>query len=104
MHLASCRCFAFFAKPWLSLRTAAADLFCMAHRRAVALAGAVCFSAMSAVLAIGANFGLFGLAAHQDAGVGMFQPAAATEPEPATPANRSERAPSQAVQLPAVAP
>jgi hypothetical protein len=52
----------------------------VAQRKALAIAGAISISGMSAALAIGANFGLFGLAAQQSQQVGNFAPAAEMRP------------------------
>lgn len=61
----------------------------MAQRKALAVAGAISVTAMSAALAIGANFGLFGLAASPDARVGTFT-AANSESAQADPAGTTE--------------
>jgi hypothetical protein len=74
-------------------------LTAMALRKVVALAGAISFSAMSAALAIGANFGLFGLAAGQGRQVGNFQPAASLA-DATAPADPGPPQPAQAVRLP----
>lgn len=55
----------------------------MARRQALAMAGAATMLAGSAALAVGANFGLFGLA-RSPSGVGNYQPASAVSPLPST--------------------
>lgn len=77
----------------------------MAQRKALAVAGAISVSAMSAALAIGANFGLFGLAASPDPTVGTFT-AANSESAQADPAGTTEAvaAPSTEPSGPTAAP
>ena len=55
----------------------------MGRRQALAVAGAATMLAGSAALAVGANFGLFGLA-RSPAGVGNYRPASAVSPAPTT--------------------
>jgi hypothetical protein len=56
----------------------------MQRRNAIATAGAVTATATAAVVALGANFGIFGLA-QQDSNVGRFPAVEATSTAPATP-------------------
>lgn len=55
----------------------------MQRRKAIATAGAVTATATAAVIALGANFGIFGLA-QQDSNVGKFPAVEATNTAPAT--------------------
>lgn len=55
----------------------------MRRRKAIAAAGAVTVTATAAVIALGANFGIFGLA-QQDTNVGKFPAVESTRPAPAT--------------------
>jgi hypothetical protein len=48
-------------------------IIAMGRRNALAIAAAISATGMSAALAIGANFGLFGLAVAQNAAIGNFQ-------------------------------
>jgi hypothetical protein len=73
----------------------------MAERKALALAGAVAVSAMSAAVAIGANFGLFGLASQPAPRVGTFIPAGLSEDAPQNGAQAPAQ-PASAEQSPAL--
>jgi hypothetical protein len=55
----------------------------MQRRKAIATAGAVTATATAAVIALGATFGIFGLA-QQDSNVGKFPAVEATSTAPAT--------------------
>jgi hypothetical protein len=69
----------------------------MQRRKAIATAGAVTATATAAVIALGANFGIFGLA-QEDSNVGKFpavEPTStaptATPPSPVDPSARSRQ-------------
>lgn len=70
----------------------------MGRRKALAIAGAISISAMTAALAIGANFGLFGLTGGSGTQVGNF---AAEAPDVAAPASAVLDAPSAPASEPA---
>ena len=63
----------------------------MQRRKAIATAGAVTAAATAAVIAFGANFGIFGLA-QQDSHVGKFPAVEATNTAPAatSPTNSAQ--------------
>lgn len=63
----------------------------MQRRKAIATAGAVTAAATAAVIAFGANFGIFGLA-QQDSHVGKFPAVEATSTAPAanSPTNSAQ--------------
>ena len=68
----------------------------MQRRKAIATAGAVTAAASAAVIAFGANFGIFGLA-QQDSHVGKFPAVEATSTAPAatsTTSSSQDRSPS----------
>jgi hypothetical protein len=70
----------------------------MGRRKALAIAGAISISAMTAALAIGANFGLFGLTGGSGTQVGNF---AAEAPGVAAPASAVVDAPGAPAAEPA---